>query len=76
MALGIKDLEVLKLILIIIASVTLMGIFSILAGVILVSRGHESGEILIQGGGVAVISGLMGILGSLIGRWYSEDKDK
>jgi hypothetical protein len=53
---------------VIVACVTVLGMFSILSGVYLVKQGFETGETLIQGGGVAVITGLMGVLGVLIGK--------
>jgi len=59
------------LIVIIIAACAVLGLFSIFAGCYLVNRGHESGEVLIQGGGVAVISGLMAVLGSLVARHFN-----
>jgi hypothetical protein len=45
----------------IVLCVTLMGLASIAGGVWLISKGYMAGELLLSSGGVAAISGLLGM---------------
>lgn len=45
----------------IVICVTIMGLTSIILGSYLISKGYMSGELLLSSGGVAAISGLLGM---------------
>ena len=47
----------------IVICITLLGSLSIAAGSYLILKGYQSGELLIANGGIAAISGLVGMLG-------------